>query len=480
MNLRRQPPPKKKGSLATTFILVMLLGVIVGCGIVYKDPLIALFSKPQPQAPAAKPPEPIVKKIDKAPEPAAPIAKPVIPMEKPRVTVEPVQKVITYADDESAKAGIAQGITLLEKLEFDKAAAQFKGLGQKKVSARVKADVLEWEKKAAAYDVATRHIPVADFAAAETTYIIETHDGREMQGLVKNETADQVNLQLVQNPVSAGKTTVPIPTSDIKKKTAVSQKERRDEFMQLLGGLESNTAINRSSDYYDLVYVSKRLGLGRECVEYLNRAWNGAESRQADPYLQDSFRKEVIRRTIDRCSLMLASGRAKRFVEDELNRLIKTLPGYEVAQDEVDAFRMKILSKMRDDFKSTITLRDTKKADVAMNKKAPAQSARQLATEGDQMEFVVESGGVQASGAAGPIVEQANAKYEEGMKVYRTYRQGTNGNNNKILEAAMKQLEAAVDLYDKALQRDPSNKAVMDRQTEANMIVYACKKYHTL
>ena len=44
----------------------------------------------------------------------------------------------------------------------------------------------------------------------------------------------------------------------------------------------------------------------------------------------------------------------------------------------------------------------------------------------------------------------------------------------------MKKLELAVELYDKALQIEGSNKAILDRQTEASMIVYACKKYMTL
>ncbi|HYG73662.1 MAG TPA: hypothetical protein VEK08_01415 [Planctomycetota bacterium] len=481
--MRLKPKPKK-GSLVSTFVFVIFLGVAVGCGIVYKDQILAMINKPQqqPAQPAPQPPPAPVAKVDKAPDAAPPpIAKPTAPLEKPKVPEQPLQRIVTGADDEAAKAGIAQGVALLEKLEFERAASVFKSLSQRKLGSAMKAEVSTWEKKATAFELATRHIPISEFATAETTYLIETHDGREMQGIVKSETADMVTLQLIQNPVSVGRTTLPLPVSDIKKKTAISQKDRRDDFLQLLGGLESNTAISRSSDYYDLVYVSKRLGLGKECIEYLNRAYNGNESRQADPYIHDTFRKEVIRRSIDRCSLMLAAGRAKRFVEDELNRLIKTLPGYDVAQDEVESFRMKVLSKMRDDFKSTITLKDPKKSEVAVNKKAPpAQSAKQLATEGEQMEFVVESGGVTGSGAAGPIVEQANAKYEEGMKVYRNFRQGTNGNNNEILKTAMKHLEAAVDLYDQALKKDPSNKSVLDRQTEANMIVYACKKYATL
>lgn len=467
-----------------TFIFVILLGVLVGFGIVYKEQLMAMLNKkePPPAAPLAKPEPAPVAKVEKPVEAPPPIAKPAAPMEKPKVVEAPPPQAVRGADDDAAKALIVQGRELLEKFEFDKAGSVFKEASGKKVSPSVKAEAATWEKKSVAFNIATKHIPVSEFATSDNAVNIETTDGREMMGLIKSESGDMINFQMVLNPVSPGKTTLPLPVADIKKKTPLSQKLRREQFLELLGGLESGLNIERSTDYYDLVFISKRLGLGKECIEYLNRAYTGGPGHQADPYLADSFRKEVIRRTIDKCSLMLAGGRAKRFAEDELAKLLKLFPGYEVAEDEVNAFRINIVNKIASDFKSTIKISDAKpKVAVTAAKKgqAPVQSAREIAQE-DQMEFVVENGGVTGKGAAGPVVDQANAKYEEGMKVYRSYRQGTNGANNKVLESAMHLLEAAVDLYDKALKTDPSNKAVLDRQTEANMIVYACKKYHTL
>jgi hypothetical protein len=160
-------------------------------------------------------------------------------------------------------------------------------------------------------------------------------------------------------------------------------------------------------------------------------------------------------------------------------------PDYQVAQDEVEAFKIQVLSKVKDDFRPSIT--EVKKTEVAAAapKKAdgkPATTAKEMANE-DQIDFVVDSGGVQGHGAAAPVVEQANVKYEEGMRLYRGYKQGRLGNNasnNQTLREAMKYLETAVNMYDEALKKDPGNKAVLDRQTTANMIVYACKKYQTL
>jgi hypothetical protein len=476
---------KQRSSIVNTFIFVILLGVVVGLGIVYKDQLLAMLNKKEPEL-AAPPPKPAAEppaKLEKAKEVVAPLAKPAAPPEAKAAVVDKVDATNARgADDDLAKNLLTQGRTLLEKFEFDKGAAVFKEAAQKKVGADLKAEALTWEKKAAAFQLATKHIPVSDFAIGDNAFALETTDGREMVGLIKNESDGMINFQMVLNPVSPGKAILPLPAADIKKKAPLSLKQRRDDFLELLGGLESGMTVSRSTDYYDVVFIAKRLGLGKECIEYLNRAYTGGPGHDADPYLADSFRKEVIRRTIDKCSLMLAGGRAKRFAEDELNKLLKTFPSYAVAQDEVDAFRMNIMSKIASDFKSTIKISDAKpKVAVTAPKKgqAPVQSAREIANE-DQMEFVVENGGVQGKGSAGPIVDQANSKYDEGMKVYRSYRQGTNGSNNKVLETAMHLLETAVDLYDKALKADPSNKAVMDRQTEANMIVYACKKYHTL
>lgn len=474
------------------FIFVMILGVAVGMGIVFKDQLIALLNPPPappPPPPAVVQPKPVEPPKVVEPEVLTPTAKPPAPIETKRGVPPPALGAAqTGPEDDAAKALVERGRALMEKLDFVQAGKLFNEAGQKKIGLTMKNNAAGWEKKAKEYDAATHHIPISDFATAENAFVVETQDGREMRGIIKSQTDDQIVLQVVPatNPASLGKTTIPIPAIDIKARKALTLDQRREDFLQLLGGLESGASITRSTDYYDLVYISKRLGLGRECLEYLNRAYNGGKDHEADPYLGDSFRKEVIRRAIDRCSLMLAGGRAKRFVEDELNKLLRTLPSYAVAEDEVESFRIKIMAKVRDDFKSTIRLSEAKKPDVAVavatkkaEKSAPAQNARELVAE-EQIEIVVENEGVTGKGAAASVVADANAKYDEGMKAYRGFRQGTNGNNNKVLEQAMHLLESAVDMYDKALKLDPTNKSVLDRQTEANMIVYACKKYKTL
>ena len=42
------------------------------------------------------------------------------------------------------------------------------------------------------------------------------------------------------------------------------------------------------------------------------------------------------------------------YLTAELNKLLKTFPDYQVAQDEVEAFKIQVLDKLRDGFKSTL------------------------------------------------------------------------------------------------------------------------------
>jgi len=488
----RQRPTKKSGGVLKLFVFVAILGALAGAGVVYQKQIIAFVDSLQkkPETPVAPPPAPIAKverPQDAAPAPVIP-AKPQPTEEKKVVVVPPAAKAaIPTGEEDIARKLIADGRAQLENFEFKKAAELFKQAAEKKAGP-VKAEAETWVKKADAFELATRHMPIADFASAETTYILTTSDDRVLHGIKISEDASTIRFQSVppHNPASLGKTILPVGKPDLKSTVAVTKQQRRDEFLQLLGGLESGVTVTRSTDYYDLVYISKRLGLGRECMEYLNRAYTGGADHPPDAYLGDSFRKEVVRRAIDQCSMMLAAGRQKRFAQDELNKMLKTLPGYQLAQDEAEAFKVSVLSKVRDDFKSTLREVKKEKPEVVANanpsKSTPIAkpTAKELATEDSISEVMVDDSGVKGNGAAGPVVDQANAAYDEGIKLYRGYKQGTTGNNNKFLEAAMKKLMTAVDLYDKALQIDGSNKAILDRQTEANMIVYACKKYHTL
>ena len=476
------------------FVGVVILGVIVGLGIVYREKWMPLvFGKPEQKVANAAPTPPPLEKVEvkkELPPPPPAAVPPPVPEKKapPPAAVPPT---LPTGEEEIATKLLEKGRVALDNFDFDNAKATYHEASLKKAGA-LTAEAATWEKKADAFAIATKHISVSDFAAADMAYIIETTDGTEIHGLKISEDGEKLRFQRIppENPASGGKAIMYIDVSDIRNRISLTKKQRHDQFLDLLARLEGSVTVQRSTDYYDLVYLSKRLGLGHECIEYLNRAYIGGPTHPADPYVADSFRKELIRRTIDRASLMLAAGRAKHMVDAELNDLLKTLKGYSVAEDEVEAFRHTVMANIREGFKSTITLKKAPEkvaeakpinASVAANTTpSPTQSARQLTEANNEEEIDVASDSVQGHGAAASVVAQANAKYEEGMKFYRGFHQGGNGDNNKNLRAALKALDEAIDLYDQALKTEPSNKQIMDRQTEASMVAYGCRKYQTL
>jgi hypothetical protein len=170
-------------------------------------------------------------------------------------------------------------------------------------------------------------------------------------------------------------------------------------------------------------------------------------------------------------------------VEKELDDLKRKLPDYQLAADEVEAFKLFASQKMKDDFKTTMTVKEKKKPEIAAKPekgKPPAVSARELVAD-DVIELVIEEGGVKGRNAgSAQLVDQANAKYKEAMAMFTQFKSGTNGNNNQILKNSLIAFEACIDLYDKALLKDPGNKDIENRMQEASMNCYSCRKYQTL
>jgi hypothetical protein len=479
---------KKIGGVLKAVVGVAVLGVLVGLGIVFKDQIMGLFAKkeepkvvvvPPPQVIAPPPP---VQKIE--PPPPVKVAPPPIAVKPPEVKPPDA---VPSGEEEVAKNLITQGKALLEQFDFEKAQATFKDAGAKKCGAQLRSECKVWESKAVQFGLATKHIDMSEFAKADTSYILKMADGSEWQGLKIKEDDDTFTLQAINraNPAGNGRQRIPIARAEIKQVVPVSLKQRQQEFLELLGALESTANIQRSTDYYDLVYLSKRLMMGRECVAYLNRAYDGGPNHPADTDIGNSFRKEVVRRAIDRASLMISSGRPKQYVDKELAALIKLLPDFQIASDEVEAFKLFAAQHIKNDFKST--LKEVKKevAVAAPSKPTaggskPETSARSLVAE-DTIEVVVENGGVQGRNAASAsIVDRANGKYADAMKLFHNFRQGTNGNNNKILKDSLVAFEECINLYEQALAKDPGNKDIENRMQEASMNCYSCRKYQTL
>ena len=475
-------------------ILVAILGAVAGLGIRYYPTIMASLS-PAKDSPVPPPPPP-KKKIATPPPPApkkrvepqvverAP-AKP-IPVEKPK-TNEPQ---FVEAEEQRAKKLIEQGNQALMSVKFAAAKKAFGEAAQLRASKDTHAAAEKLAHKAGQYDLATSHVSPSKFATADTSWVLNLRGGRTLRGLIVGEQSQMITLLRVseENPAATGTVRVPIPRLQIEERREVPLAERQKEFLDLLTQLESSLNLGpgaRSTDYYDLIVLSKRLGLNDKCIAYLEAAYLKAP----DGALGTLYRKLIIDRALERATLLAVAGR-KIQAEGVLNELTrKTLPGYGKAEDAADAFRMEVLAKIKDDFRSTIALKASKPAPVAAaQRKKPKKTAKELASAatsreagGADVEIVVSNDGVNSSNSrANDFIQKGNKLYEEGMAEYRKYRQGTQGGNNAVLKAAMVKLEKAVDLYGKALDIDKRNKAVSDRQVEANMIVYACKKYQTL
>jgi hypothetical protein len=216
--------------------------------------------------------------------------------------------------------------------------------------------------------------------------------------------------------------------------------------------------------------------MAKECSAYLNRAFDGGNGHAPDPHLGETFRQVVIRRALGRASLLMAANRVTQ-TELELKKLRQTLPGYAPLDAEIAAFRAQVMAKVTPDFKSTVTLNESKPVAVAArHTNSPAAKPR---AEENAIQVAVDNSGVKGNGAAAALVEKGNLKFTEGMSMVNQYKLGVAGNkedNNRVLTAARQSFNEAIDIYEEALKLDPGNRPVLNRQKEASVLVYFCMK----
>ena len=489
---------KRVSSVIKTFLGVMLLGLMVGLCVVYNEQIRVFLTSTAPAPSQNGLPKPFFKPVVTVPAIELKPVTPPVTVSRLPVSIPPVET-IAAGEEAIAMKLIEDGRGLLEKFDFDKARSLFKEAALKKAGEKIRVEAKLWEAKAIGFDTATRHVSVSEFAIAETSYLYQTYDGREFQGLKLAETPEQIRIQIIptENPATLGRSIIPISKSELKNIVPVSIDQRHDEFLYLLASMDNTAAIQRSSDFYDLVFLSKRLGLGRECIGYLNRAYDGGSGHMPDPTIGDSFRKEVIRRAIMRASKMLSVGR-KTFVQDELSRLLKTLPNYDLAQAEVDAFKIQLLNKYNDGYEPTLKLVPATKIEISVEptKPGPAIAVNHPVEppstpkskpnngieDDDSVDVVADNHAIRTNGATASLVEKANKEADEGLKLFRGFNRPGNNNsqNNQFLRGAIPHLEAAIELYGQAFILDPSNKALENRQTELGSALYGCRKYQTL
>lgn len=474
--LKRQ----RRSSAVKFYITAIVLGGL--CGLAYLeraeikkayDSLVSSSSPPPKSAPApetkvseTKPPDEAPRKIpdEKSLEPAKPAAKAI---------VEPS---VSPKDEAKARELLSDGKALLEKFDFAGAGKRFDEAAQLKLGAPLADEAKMWKSKAVEFGNATRHIAIADYAQGENAVIVETVDGTEWRGLKVREDDAHISLQVISetNPASEGKRTFPIPKTDIKRTVPLPLKQRQAEFAELLHSAESSIKVSHSTDYYDVVYLARRLGLGKECVAYLNRAYDGGAGHAPDPKIGDSFRSVVVRRVIGRATLLMLANRRMQ-AEVELRKLRETLPGYAAVEEEIATFRSQVANKLSADFQPAFVVKETRNEPP---KPAPISSKpKSLPPREEAVEIGVSQ--LTSTGPAGQVLTRANTKFNDGMSIIGKYQAGIGGNtaqNNVILAQAKTLFDGAIDLYEEALKLEPSNKSIRDRQEAAGRMLYFCVK----
>jgi tetratricopeptide (TPR) repeat protein len=469
---------KRTAATIKFYLLAIILGGLIGVAYMKRDELKTAYDNftnkgaPPPVQPAEKVPATVPH--EPVPTPSAPPAAKVPEPSKPTEPV--VTQNISPRDEAEARRLIGEGKASLEKFDLAGAAKRFDEASAVKASSATRNDAKGWKGRALQYQNATKHIPVSSYAESDSAWVVETSEA-EWRGLKIRETDENLFFQAIPegNPATEGKQILPIPKSDIKKMTPIPLKQRQDEFSALLKSMEASTTITHSSDYYDLVYLSKRLGLLKECLEYLNKAFDGGPGHEPDPNLGDSFRSVVVRRVIGRASLLMTANRRTQ-VELELKKLNDTLPDYGPASEEVAAFRTQVMNKVTADFQPSVVL--SQKESTSAPRRDNAKKMQRPAEE-NVIDVGVDNSKLRSSGPAAQVLDRGNLKFEEGMAIVRKYKLGTAGNkneNNRILMAAKVSLMEAIDIYEEALKLEPSNKSIRDRQQTASTMVYFCNK----
>ncbi|HLX64711.1 MAG TPA: hypothetical protein VKX17_25800 [Planctomycetota bacterium] len=473
---------QQRGSAIKFYITSVVLGGLCGLAYLERAEIKSAYDKLMSSAPVAPVVPAVTPETPKSvevipPKEAAKKIETLPPVETAPPKAVVVQPQFSVKDEQRAREILTEGRGLLEKFDFAAAGNRFADAAPLKLSPALADEVKLWKKKAAEFANATRHIAVADYAQGDNAVIVETIDGTEWRGLKTREEDDKIYVQVISetNPASEGKRTFPIPRNEIKKITPLPLKQRQADFNEMVTNLEGSIKLTHSTDLYDLVYLTKRLGLGKECVAYLNRAFDGGTGHAPDPNVGDTYRDVVVRRAIGRATLLMAANRRTQ-AELELKKLKDTLPGYAKADEDIATFRSEVMNKVSPDFHSSIVITEKKEP---MKPVASSDSKAKKFERDDAVEISINNSGLTSTGAAGAMLTKANDEFGKGMSIIRTYQPGVGGNsvsNNKALSDAKSLFQQAQDDYDAAQKLEPTNGAIRSRQEEIGRMIYFCVK----
>ncbi|MCX7806490.1 MAG: hypothetical protein N3A38_15085 [Planctomycetota bacterium] len=486
-----------------TVFLVLILGTVVGLGIAFRNRIAAFLWPPQPQrpvkvvqpaAPVQPPVERTVEKKEIETPPAAtkveaPPEKPVRPPEAPRPR------------DAEARMRIEKARGYYGEMRFDLARKECEALAaDADVSDALKKDFQELAARCAVFDACVRHIEVAEHARGTRKFVEVDLGGRTLRGMVVEDTPSQITIAAVlkTNPASSGRSTFPIPKDQLSAPPReIPLSQLQEEFREFLREVEGGAPPSRSVDFYDGIYVSRRLNLQKECLERLERAY------EMDPRLDETLRKELVRRSIEKAALFDMGGRTD-FAQAELSRLLRLLPDFPLAQQEAEAMRARIAAKSKiKNYKATFQLvekparpepagpprpSDDGKVEVAEKKGGGGTGKtehRPRAVRADvdtPVELVMTEAPKPKETKAAAVAAEAE-KYGREAQSWREKWDANRSSReaNSYLQKGVAAADKAIELYDQLSRLDPQNADYWNsRAADIGMMRYQMFKSQTM
>jgi hypothetical protein len=388
-------------------------------------------------------------------------------VQKPAIEVVP-------AEDQRAKDLLSSARASLQQMDFANARKACGEATPLRASPEIRRDVQSLGRKVEQFEWAVAHIEVSEFARAEKSCALQLRDGRRLRGLIVDQQPDRLTVVCVseQNPAATGIAKMTIPLTDIEQRREVTLAERQAEFLALLARLEKDLSLSKDSPadrYFDLVVLSRRLGLTDKCLGYLE----AAAARASDQAVGSLFRKLTIDRAIEHATLLVAAG--KRIQAEPVLRELtqRTLPDYPPAVDAVAALRKDLLSKIKGDFVSSLVLQ-AEPGEGDVNEPKTAQELSRAATgRGAAATFTTKSDPRSPNPAAEKLCQEATRQFKQALAELPGYHRGT---DPAMFQRLCKLLEGSVEFYGQALDLDPVNKAIENRQVEVNSMLYGLRK----
>ena len=284
---------------------------------------------------------------------------------------------------------------------------------------------------------------------------------------------------------------IKVPTESIRTRKDFTDEEREIEKRRLYEEATSKIRSEKSMAHYKKGREAYRLHIPALAIRELETAYEKdtevlqlADDQRASKYFglamwQDSLGNEAQARRF--CQRILKEfghstfAEAARGMMDRMDRR-SSQKNYKRTFTIVEKEKPKPAAKPEPKPITTAEVPETKPATVEVEEVKPEPAEEAPASTGQTKQETEQI----TSASAGKELEEANQFFDRAMGAYRAALALPSNERNPKLIQAEKDFEKAIDLYQKAQRKDPSNQAIESRLTDANMFLYGTRKYRTL